>query len=68
MQWYLQGGVPSVHATQTDVQGAGGTLNVPAGAVLVTATLTETNRTIGTVNTVVLAGWGTYGWVRVRTH
>ena len=68
LQWYLTTGIPSTTATQTDSRGAGGTLNVPAGAVLVTATLAATQTTIGTVNTVIDPGWATYGWVRVRTH
>lgn len=68
VQWYLTGGVPSTVATATDTEGAGGTLNVPAGAVLVTATLAGTKQIIGTVNVVVVAGSATYGWVRVRTQ
>jgi hypothetical protein len=48
--------------------GAGGALNVPAGAFAVTATLAATHRTLGTVNTIVNAGALTYAWFRVRTH
>jgi hypothetical protein len=68
VQWYLHGGYPNVASTETDTQGVGGVVNVPVGAVLMTATLAATQRTIGTVNTVVTAGWATHDWVRVRTQ
>lgn len=35
--WYLDNGVPSVAATETNVFGAGGTFNQPAGHQTVTA-------------------------------
>ena len=68
VQWYIDDGFPSKAATQTDTQGTGGILNVPAGALLVTATLAGTTRVIGTANPLMKAGWVTYAWIRVRTH
>lgn len=44
---YLDGGIPSADASQTDVSGRGGVLNLPAGPVTVTAFLAETNTRIG---------------------
>ena len=68
VQWYIADMFPSKAATQTDSQGTGGTLNVPAGSLLVTATLAGTTRVIGTANPLIRAGWVTYAWIRVRTH
>jgi hypothetical protein len=68
VQWYYHGGFPSLTSTETDQEGTGGVVNVPAGAVLMTATLAASHRTVGTVNTVITAGWATFDWVRVRTQ
>jgi hypothetical protein len=67
VQWYSNNQLPSTTATQTDSLGAGGALNVPAGALSVTATLVATHRTLGTANAIVNAGGLTYAWFRVRT-
>jgi hypothetical protein len=68
VQWYSNNRLPSTTAMQTDSLGAAGALNVPAGALAVTATLAATHRTIGVANTIVNAGGLTYAWFRVRTH
>jgi hypothetical protein len=68
VQWYINDMFPSNGATQTDSQGTGGLLNVPAGSLLVTATLAGTTRVLGTANPLLRAGWVTYAWIRVRTH
>ena len=66
--WYLSNGLPSTATKVTDSVGAGGVVNVPAGEVVVTATVAGTGRTIASVNTVVVAGGTTFTWVRARTH
>jgi hypothetical protein len=43
-------------------------LNVPAGALAVTATIGATHRTLGMTNAIINAGGLTYAWFRVRTH
>jgi len=68
VQWYLKNSLPSTTATETDSVGSGGAVNVPAGAVTVTATLVATKRTIGAISAVITAGGTTFAWVRVRTH
>jgi hypothetical protein len=68
VQWYAKNQLPSTTARETDSLGAGGAVNVPAGALTVTATLAATKRTLGAVNTVISAGGTTFAWVRVRTH
>jgi len=56
VQWYLKNSLPSTTATETDSVGSGGAVNVPAGAVTVTATLVATKRTIGAISAVITAG------------
>lgn len=70
VQWYSSGGgeLPSTTATTTDGIGAGGEVNIPAGAVTVVATLAATNMTLGQVNFVVFSGQASFAWLRVRTH
>jgi hypothetical protein len=68
VQWYTKNDLPSTTAKETDTLGAGGAVNVPAGALTVTATLAATKQTLGTVNTVITAGGTTFAWVRVRTR
>jgi hypothetical protein len=68
VQWYSNNQLPSTTATQTDSQGVGGVLNVPAGALAATATLAGTNRQLGTTNAIIYPGGLTYVWFRVRTH
>ena len=68
VQWYSNNQLPSTAATQTDSLGAGGAVNVRAGALAVTATLVASNRTLGTTNAIINAGGLTYAWFRVRTH
>jgi hypothetical protein len=68
VQFYLQDNFPSRAATETDSLGTGGAINVPAGPMTVTATLSGTKRTIGSAKVVVLAGGATFAWLRVRAH
>ena len=68
VQYYVADNIPSTTATQTDTLGIGGALNVPAGPMTVTGTLAGTQRTLGSVQTVVLAGGVTLAFWRVRAH
>ncbi len=68
VQWYTQNNLPSTTSKETDSLGAGGEVNVPEGAVTVTATLVASNRVIGSINTVISAGGTTFAWLRPRTH
>jgi hypothetical protein len=68
VQWYTKNQLPSTTTNVTDALGTGGAVNVPSGALTVTATLAATNRTLGSVNAYVAAGETTLMWVRVRTH
>lgn len=67
--WYGQNAIPSTSARQTDSLGTGGAVNVPAGSLLVTATLAATGQTVGTRDIfVVRDGQMTTGWVRAQTQ
>jgi hypothetical protein len=68
VEWYAKNQLPSRTSGQTDSLGAGGTVNVPVGAMIVTATLVATNRKLGEVNTVITPAGTTFAWFRVRTH
>ena len=68
VQYYVADNIPSTTAKQTDALGIGGALNVPAGPMTVTGTLVGTQRTLGSVQTVVLAGGVTLAFWRVRAH
>jgi hypothetical protein len=65
-----QGGMefPSSVATQTDPSGAGGILNVPAGAFTVQVYLASTHQPIAVLSVFVNPGVASLGYVRVRTH
>jgi hypothetical protein len=58
---------PSTSATATDNAGAGGILNVPQGAVTVSAILNSTGQQIAAVDTFVNPGFATAVFVRART-
>jgi hypothetical protein len=68
VQWYSRGVTPSTTVTDTDSLGAGGQVNVPTGAILVTATLSGTTTVLGNANVLVTGGGASFVWVRVRTH
>ncbi len=70
VQWYSRGVAPQQVpvVNDTDSLGAGGQVNVPTGAILVTATLSGTNTVIGNANVLVAGGSATFVWVRVRSH
>ena len=68
VQWYAKNQLPSTTSGQTDYLGTGGAVNVPAGALTVTATIVATNRTLGEMNTVITPAGTTFAWIRVRTH
>lgn len=68
VQYYVADNIPSTAATQTDSLGIGGALSVPAGPMTVTGTLVGAQRTLGSVQTVVLAGGVTLALWRVRAH
>ena len=68
VQYYLNNGLPTRTATQTDSLGGGGVVNVPIGLLTITATLAETNQTLGSIRVNIVAGAETFAWVRARTH
>jgi hypothetical protein len=48
-RYFLEGGMPSRNASKTDETGAGGFVNIKAGAVVISSTIEATKRVIGTV-------------------
>jgi len=66
--FYLQNGLPNVHATVTDSSGSAGTVNVPVGNVQLTASFADGGSTIGTYNVFVQPATATIVWVRPRVR
>jgi hypothetical protein len=60
LPFFMQKGLPSVTATETDSSGQGGFINVQPGSRLFTATLRESGAHIGTVSVLVRAPYITY--------
>jgi hypothetical protein len=59
-------GFPVTKADKTSTLGAGGAVNVPSGAITLTATLG--GKVIGTANAVVRPSAATFVWIRARSH
>jgi hypothetical protein len=68
VQWYTRNNAPSTTATETDTLGTGGAVNVPTGALTVTASLGSSGKILGTINPIIGAGTTTFAFIRVRTH
>jgi hypothetical protein len=66
--FYFQGGLPSATATSTDAYGLAGAVNVPTGAMTVTASLPATKTPVGMTAFLVRPGALTFAWIRARTH
>jgi hypothetical protein len=66
--WYINNGLPTTTAKETDNLGAAGAVNVPVGQLVVTATLVDGNRALGSSNVLIHPGAATIAYVRVRTH
>jgi hypothetical protein len=63
IEFYATDGLPSLRATRTDTSGFGGFLNLPAGPVSVTGTLTESSLPLASVSVLVRSGFITYGHI-----
>jgi hypothetical protein len=66
--FYITSGLPSTKATETDSSGTWGAVDVPVGALTVTATLAATSRALGSINVMIRAGGAATAWIRARTH
>jgi hypothetical protein len=66
--FYITSGLPSAKATETDSSGTWGAVDVPVGALTVTATLAATRRPLGSINVMIRAGGAATAWIRARTH
>jgi hypothetical protein len=66
--FYITSGLPSAKATETDSSGTWGAVDVPVGALTVTATLAATSRPLGSINVMIRAGGAATAWIRARTH
>jgi hypothetical protein len=60
LPFFMEKGLPSLTATETDSSGQGGFINVQPGSRLFTATLRESGAHIGTVSVLVRAPYITY--------
>jgi hypothetical protein len=68
VQWYTRNNAPSTTASETDTLGTGGAVNVPIGALTVTASLGASGKIVGTINPIISAGSTTFAFIRVRSH
>jgi hypothetical protein len=72
LPFYFKDGIPSTTAKQTDSFGLAGAINVPKGALSVSAFLhppgDAASTPIGNINVVVRPAAITFAWIRVRTH